>query len=178
MAGVTPTEKPGFTSPHIVSGDYMIPESSTFSGRATKTDEEVSKCIWDVIKRKLLDSLEVTQPAKNVEDEVVGLEQYSVKRPLSLNAVAEGPRLRLLLAVVMHLEKEAGTVLSLLLVSNIQGNYGTSKDDWSKVLPSSIVEKFKGDGTILLNIKKSGKEDLYADLFCFVRFGSVRYNTH
>ncbi|OWM82884.1 hypothetical protein CDL15_Pgr005284 [Punica granatum] len=196
MAGVTPTEKPGFTSPHIVSGDYMIPESSTFSGRATKTDEEVSKCIWDVIKRKLLDSLEVTQPAKNVEDEVVGLEQYSVKRPLSLNAVAEGPRLRLLLAVVMHLEKE---------VSNIQGNYGTSKDDWSKVLfgiiqnslepiciswlgkellkdnhdadvvlPSSIVEKFKGDGTILLNIKKSGKEDLYADLFCFVRFGSVR----
>lgn len=47
-----------------------------------------------------------------------------------------------------------------------------------QALPSLIVEKFEGDDTVLMNIRKSGKEDLYADLLCFLRLGSVRYDSH
>lgn len=79
--------------------------------RASKIDEEVSKRVWDMVRGKLLDSLEAIERATNVGDELVELEQFHVKQPLSLNAVAEGPRLRLLLAVATHLENEAGTVV-------------------------------------------------------------------
>ncbi|KAK4765858.1 hypothetical protein SAY87_007500 [Trapa incisa] len=201
MVGVTPIQKPSFTSGNIISGDDIVPEASAFSGRATKVDEEVSKGIWDMIKRKLLDSLEAVERPNNVEDGVVEVKQFNVKHPLCLSAVAEGPRLRLLLAVTMHFEKE---------VNSIQRNYETaSRDDWSKVLseiikksmqpiceswlgkellnddndsdavlPSLIVERFKGDDTVLMNIMKSGKEYLYANLLCFLRFGSVRDDSY
>lgn len=58
-----------------------------------------------------MDSLEATEQPSTVEDKVVEQKQFCVKQPLCLDAVAEGPRLQLLLAVTMHLEKEAGTVL-------------------------------------------------------------------
>jgi hypothetical protein len=32
----------------------------------------------------------------------------------------------------------------------------------------------KGDDIVLQNIRKSGKEDLYAELLYFLRFGSLR----
>lgn len=38
-----------------------------------------------------------------------------------------------------------------------------------------MIERLKGDDTILKSIKKLGKEDLYADMLFFLRFGSLRY---
>lgn len=37
-----------------------------------------------------------------------------------------------------------------------------------------MIERLKGDDTILKSIKKFGKEDLYADMLFFLRFGSLR----
>lgn len=34
--------------------------------------------------------------------------------------------------------------------------------------------KLDGDNTVLQNIRNSGKEDLYAELMCFLSFGSLR----
>lgn len=44
---------------------------------------------------------------------------------------------------------------------------------WQALL-SSIFEKLKGDDTVLQYIRKSGKEGLFADLICFLRFNSLR----
>ena len=41
-------------------------------------------------------------------------------------------------------------------------------------LVSLMIEKLKGDDIVLQNIRKSGKEDLYAELLYFLRFGSLR----
>lgn len=41
-------------------------------------------------------------------------------------------------------------------------------------LVSVLRGKLWGDETVLLNIRKSGKEELYADLLCFLCFGSIR----
>ena len=41
-------------------------------------------------------------------------------------------------------------------------------------LVSLITEKLNGDDTVLQNIRKSGKENLYAELLYFLRFGSLR----
>ena len=43
-----------------------------------------------------------------------------------------------------------------------------------KALVSLLRAKLIGDNTVLLSIKNSGKEDLYADLLCFLCFGSIR----
>lgn len=34
--------------------------------------------------------------------------------------------------------------------------------------------KLKGDNIVLQNIRNAGKEDLYAELMCFLSFGSLR----
>lgn len=39
---------------------------------------------------------------------------------------------------------------------------------------SIVIDKLDGHGNVLMNIKKSGKEDLYAELICFLRFGFIR----
>ncbi|KAL1143257.1 hypothetical protein V6Z11_A11G149400 [Gossypium hirsutum] len=41
-------------------------------------------------------------------------------------------------------------------------------------LVSLITEKLNGDNTVLQNITKSGKKNLYAELLYFLRFGSLR----
>ncbi|PHU08682.1 Cell division cycle 20.1, cofactor of APC complex [Capsicum chinense] len=37
-----------------------------------------------------------------------------------------------------------------------------------------VIGELDGHGNVLMNIKKSGKEDLYAELICVLRFGFVR----
>ncbi|XP_058103433.1 uncharacterized protein LOC131247003 [Magnolia sinica] len=47
-----------------------------------------------------------------------------------------------------------------------------------KDLFTKMFERLKGDDTILQNIKRLGKEDLFADLLFFLRFGSLRIGCH
>lgn len=196
MAGVIPTEKSYFSSQRNVSDDNAVHESSTFSGSALKNGDQVNlKCAWDVVKGKLLDSLNAIEHIGSLENGVVESEQRA-KRPLSLHAIADGPRLRLLWASFQQLEKE---------VENISENSETvTMDDWlilfseiiqklcqpicmawlekectenrkaDKALHTLMFEKLEGDTSILQKIRNSGKEDLFAELLCFLRFGSLR----
>ncbi|KAL2540746.1 hypothetical protein Adt_01724 [Abeliophyllum distichum] len=198
MAGVIPAEKFPYKTQTRISGDNEVPENSSFSGSATPNDKEVYlEFAWDIVKGKLMDSLCFINNGVNVRDRVAELEQGHTKQPLSLCAVAEGPRVRLLWASFQWLNNE---------VVNISGNYAithtndflvvfneiirrccqplaiawmeeelclvTSKPDMA--LLSSVVNNLKGRDSILQNIRQSGKEDLYAELIFALRFGSVR----
>lgn len=62
-----------------------------------------------------MESLEAIDHASVSEDKIQELEKLHAKKPLSLNAIVGGPRLRLVWAVLAYLEKEAGTVLFVTL---------------------------------------------------------------
>ncbi|KAF8388389.1 hypothetical protein HHK36_027056 [Tetracentron sinense] len=208
MAGVLPSENTFFNSRRNISDHGAVPTNTSPSGSAMKSDHQAnSNRAWDEVKGKLIGALDAIEYDNNLENKVVEREKFSVKRPLSLCAIAEGPRLRLLWATLQRLEKEARTLFYLLiaLVNNISGNYEiANRDDWlavlSKVVRNSsqpvclawleaelypesrepekelfsvMFEKLEGNDTILQNIRKSGKEDLYADLLFFLRFGSL-----
>lgn len=69
-----------------------------------------SKYALDVVKGKLLDSLSALEHSHYVGESSLDFKKNNAKRPLSVNAVAEGPRLRLLWASFQQIEEEAGTV--------------------------------------------------------------------
>jgi RecB family exonuclease len=71
-----------------------------------ENDKVESKYILDVVREKLLNSLNALEKEANAGDTIL----QSAKRPLSLNAVAEGPKLRLLWAAFLQVEEEARTV--------------------------------------------------------------------
>ncbi|XWS47107.1 hypothetical protein CRYUN_Cryun14cG0125100 [Craigia yunnanensis] len=196
LAGVIPVQKSSSTSQKNIADNGAFPENSTSSGSArTNGDQDNLKHAWDVVRGKLLDSLDTVERGSDFRNGVLDEQQCS-KRPLSLYAVSEGPKIRLLWASLQQLEEEAG-----------ENNVGTSDagnmDDWliafsriiqkscksvcfawlenelgletnNKELVSLITEKLNGDDTVLQNIRKSGKENLYAELLYFLRFGSLR----
>lgn len=86
---------------------------------AVKNDDQANlNFAWDVVKEKLMDSLNAIEHEGNLGNRAVDFEQNQAKRPLSLYAVAEGPRLRLLWDSLQRLQEEAGTVsmISILYV--------------------------------------------------------------
>uniref|UniRef100_A0A5B7A7Q2 Uncharacterized protein n=1 Tax=Davidia involucrata TaxID=16924 RepID=A0A5B7A7Q2_DAVIN len=198
MDGVIPAEKSLPNSQKNILNDHVVPEDSTFSGSAMKNDEDFNlKFAWDIVKGKLVNSLNAIEHGGNLGNRVFGYEQEHAKRPLSLYAIAEGPRLRLLWTSFQWLKKEVDnisgssvivcmdnwlTVASEIIQKSCQPVcmswlekelcLENSKPD--KALLSLMVEKLKGDDTVLQNIRKSGKEDLYAELMCFLIFGSLR----
>ncbi|KAK9282565.1 hypothetical protein L1049_005486 [Liquidambar formosana] len=194
MAGVLPSEKSSFHSRTSSSDENVVPGSSTVSGSAMKNDEQVDlKYAWDVVKGKLMDALNAIEQGGDVGNRVIEFEQNRAKRPLSLYAVAEGPRLRLLWASLQQLEEEVNNISANSEIVNMDDRLAIFSEiiqksrlsvcmTWlekelclknnkpDKALLSSIFEKLKGDSTILQNIRKSGKEDLYSELLCFLRF--------
>ncbi|KAG8477833.1 hypothetical protein CXB51_027433 [Gossypium anomalum] len=198
VAGVVPVQKSSSTSPKSIADNDAFPQGSTSSGSArTKSDQNNLKPVWDVVRGKLLDSLDVIESENDFRN-VVFDEQQRAKRPLSLYALSEGPKIRLLWASLQQLEEEAGTVKNNVVTSDT-GNI----DDWliafSRIIQNSckpacfawlkkelglqtnnmelvslITEKLNGDNTVLQNITKSGKKNLYAELLYFLRFGSLR----
>jgi hypothetical protein len=83
----------------------------TFNCSAMKNDDQVeSKYALDVVKRKLLDSINALERGRKLGTRILEFEEHHAKKPLSLNAVAEGPRLHLLWASFRQVEEEAGTV--------------------------------------------------------------------
>ncbi|WCJ38102.1 hypothetical protein M5689_019178 [Euphorbia peplus] len=194
MAGVVPLKRSNLASLGNVLDDNVD------SGSAKKTEEHTNiDCPWDVVKKKLWDSLDAVERKSNTGNKNLEIDQQLAKRPLSLYAVSKGPKLRLLWASVKQLEDE---------VNNIVADYEVSDlDDWSSIFPeiiqkcsncisegwlleelrlenkkqdkafvSLITEKLKGNETVIRNIRKAGKGDLYAELLYFVRFGSPRKN--
>ncbi|OVA01595.1 Uncharacterized protein family Ycf55 [Macleaya cordata] len=200
MAGIVPFRNVSFTPRKNVSDCDIIPDDSTSSGSAVQSDRQVNvEFAWDKVKDKLLGALDAIQFDGNLDGRVVEHDKDRAKRPLSLYAIVEGPRLRLLLLTLQRLEKEAGTV------NNISGGYGIIERDDRLAVISKIVQKcsllvfdtwleqelslekrkhdkeilpamfkkLEGDNTILQNIKISGKEDLYAEFLFLLRFRSL-----
>ncbi|PSR89698.1 Ycf55-like protein [Actinidia chinensis var. chinensis] len=199
IAGVIPVEKVLSSSRNRISTDYALPGDTTLSGRSTENNEELNlKLPWDIVEEKLMDALNAIEHGDNFGSRFVNSEQDQAMRPLSLDAVAVGPRFRLLWASFQWLKKE---------VDNISGRSGkVSMNDWSTFfsdviqkslnpvcmdwlekelrlkgikpdkleLRSLMVEKLMGEDTILRNIRNSGKEGLYGELAQFLIFGSPR----
>lgn len=74
-----------------------------------KEDQVGCQCTWDVVKGKIAKSLLAIENGVIVEENFVESESDRAKRPLSLYAVANGPRFRLLMSSIEQLEKEVGT---------------------------------------------------------------------
>ncbi|KAK0581165.1 hypothetical protein LWI29_010811 [Acer saccharum] len=198
LAGVIPVQKSNTTSLKNILDHNVFPESPTSPGSTRKDDGKAKanlKYVWKVVKEKLMESLDTIESESDFGNRI--LERHQTKRPLSLYAVSEGPKLRLLWASFQQLEKE---------VNDISCNPDTvTLDDWmtkfsqiirescqpicmawlekefcressnpDEVLISLIIEKLKGDDTVLQNITKSGKGYLYAELVYLLRFSYLR----
>ncbi|KAK7255928.1 hypothetical protein RIF29_29356 [Crotalaria pallida] len=192
MAGVIPIEKSITSHQKINSDKNEFPERS--SGSSVKNNDQVqSKYALNVVREKLLTSLDTLELEAYSGDIIL----QSAKRPLSLTAVAEGPKLRLLWAAFQQVEEEVNntssisrsvgvddvfTVFSEVLQRSCQSICATwlekefflLKGTANKELVSMILEKVKGDSTILQSITRSGKKDLYSELLWYLTFGSLR----
>ncbi|XVF21404.1 hypothetical protein REPUB_Repub12eG0087600 [Reevesia pubescens] len=195
LAGVIPVQKSSSASQKNIADDDAFPQSSSSSGSTrTNSDQDNLNHLWDVVKGKLLDSLDTIERGSDFRNGVLD-EQQCAKRPLSLYAVSEGPKMRLLWASLQQLEDE--------VKNNVVASDTGNLDDWliafSRIIEKSckpicfawlekelgleinnmelitlIAEKLNRDDTVLQNIRKSGKENLYAELLYFLRFGSLR----
>ena len=72
-----------------------------------------SEYALNVVSGKLLNSLNTLEHEAYSGDIIL----HAAKRTLSLNAVAEGPKLRLLWAAFQKVEEEAGTVFLISILS-------------------------------------------------------------
>ncbi|GAV70682.1 DUF3685 domain-containing protein [Cephalotus follicularis] len=198
VAGVVPIQKSNFSSPKTLSDDDVNAERSTSSGSAWNNTDQVNlKYAWDVAKRKLLDSLDAIERRSNWGSRVLEPEQHHPKRPLSLYALSEGPKLRLLWASLQQLEEKVNSILSNSDIVNmddwltgfseiiqkscqpvckawLESELDLENSNLDMALVSLLIEKLKGNDTVLQNIRKSGKEDLYAELLYFLRYGALR----
>ncbi|WJX76280.1 hypothetical protein P8452_59719 [Trifolium repens] len=197
MAGVIPVNKSYIRDQKINSVKDAFRESPDISGSAVKENDKVeSKYILDVVREKLLNSLNALEKESYAGDTIL----QSAKRPLSLNAVAEGPKLRLLWAAFLQVEEEARTVNTIATVSRSVGmddlfnvfseviqrschsicatwlekELFLLKGNTDKEFVSMILEKVKGDNAIVQNITRSGKKDLYSELLWYLAFGMLR----
>lgn len=79
-----------------------------------KKDDHVNlKHAWDAVKEKLLDSLDAIERRSNLGNKFLQFEQQHAKRPLSLFAISDSPKLQLLWTSFQWLEEEAGTATTV-----------------------------------------------------------------
>ncbi|XP_054783731.1 uncharacterized protein LOC129290775 isoform X2 [Prosopis cineraria] len=194
MAGVIPVEKSYASGQKIISDKNMVAETSDNSGSAVKNNYQLnSNYVLNVVREKLLNALNTLEYKVYSGD----CTTQCVKRPLSLNAVAEGPKLRLLWAAFEQIEEEVNNISSnvkLVIVDDwlrvfsevvqrsycsicmawLEKEFSLGKSTAEKKFASLVLEKVKGDSIIVQSIKKSGKIDLYAELMCYLTCGSFR----
>ncbi|TKY66090.1 Ycf55 family protein [Spatholobus suberectus] len=194
MAGVIPVEKSYASYQKTNSDKNMFPESSDISGSSVKQNYGVdSKYVLNVVRGKLLNSLNALEHKAYSGDIIL----QSAKRPLSLSAVARDPKLRLLWAAFQQVEEEVNNISSIsravgmddlfgMFSENIQRSchsicavwlekeFFLLKGNADEELTSMILEKVRGDSTIVQSITRSGKKDLYLELLWYLTFGSLR----
>ncbi|PIA40176.1 hypothetical protein AQUCO_02500107v1 [Aquilegia coerulea] len=195
IAGVVPPDMTYSNSVKMPVLDATPPRSS--SGSDLKIDPQANKeYAWIEVKRKLLGALDSIVKDYSLGNSDVECGSYSVKCPLSLSAVAEGPRLRLLWATLQRLEKEVNNISESHQIVDRGVWIATSSEilrlcsqsvfvTWleeelylvnkkhDKDILLTMFKRIKQDDNILKNIRRSGKEDLYADLLFFLRFHSL-----
>lgn len=82
----------------------------------TNEDQASSKYALDVVKEKLLNSVDAFERAANLGNMVLEYDERLAKRPLNLSAFADGPRIRLIWASFQHIEEEASTLSNCLVL--------------------------------------------------------------
>ncbi|KAJ6799251.1 uncharacterized protein M6B38_208300 [Iris pallida] len=198
MAGAIPNTGT-FPVPQKENNDHFRGTStSTPYGRSSESDRDsdLNDC-WGEVKEKIQDALSAHEHDGNLSNGTVDPEIHRKRCPLSMLALDEGPRLRLLWATLQRLQKEAGTIndimqnhnqdIWLLIASKIlkdsvqracvkwlADELSLKTGDPSMKLIDRISEKLKGDDTVSQTIDRMGKTELYADLLFFHRFGCVR----
>ncbi|XP_057776717.1 uncharacterized protein LOC130995449 isoform X2 [Salvia miltiorrhiza] len=198
MAGVVPLEKSPFNTQTSVPLFDMVPENSSSSGSSVTNDDEVwLQFAWDVVRGKLTDSLSAISNGVNPSENIGKFEQNPGTQPSSLYAVSEGPRIRLLWRSFQWLKKEVTNISvnsSAKSANDFLAVFGETVQNCSRPLCMAWLEeeirlisrkpdkdllslaesKLNGYDSIVQNIRKSGKEDLYAELVYALKFGSSR----
>ncbi|XP_042064926.1 uncharacterized protein LOC121808474 [Salvia splendens] len=198
MAGVVPQEKSPFNTQTSVPPFDVVPENSSSSGSSATNDDEVwLQFAWDVVRGKLMDSLSTLSDGVNPSDNSGKFELNPATQPSSLYAVTEGPRIRLLWRSFQWLKKEvtnisvnaaekSGKEFLAVFAETFQKCCRPLFMAWleeeirlisrkpDKDLLSLAESKLNRYDSIFQNIRKSGKEDLYAELVYALKFGSSR----
>ncbi|XP_044501061.1 uncharacterized protein LOC123222390 isoform X2 [Mangifera indica] len=196
LAGVIPVQNSNHTMQKSRLNSISVPES--FISPGWKNDENANiNSVWEVVKEKLVESLDAIACGNNSGNRATEFEQQQGKRPLSLYAVSEGARLRLLWASLQQLEKEVSNISEIpdtvnrddwitvffeiirescqpVCMTWLQNEFDLDNSNSDEALISLILEKLKREDTVLKNIINSGKTDLYAELMHFLRFSSPR----
>ncbi|KAL8208410.1 hypothetical protein R6Q57_007822 [Mikania cordata] len=197
MAVVVPADGSLLGSGRKKLSDNMAPDETPISGSAMKNnkDSEVTlEFSWDIMKRKLTDSIMAIEN-EPTEKEIME-SGPTANQPSSLSAIAVGPRFRLMWASFKWLKNEVDNIsrstytadlksLQKVFSEILQRSSLSICTDWLKdelllrnrksikEFPPALFEKLKGDDSVLQNIIKSGKEDLYSELVYILRFGSL-----
>ncbi|KAK9075984.1 hypothetical protein SSX86_004314 [Deinandra increscens subsp. villosa] len=197
MAVVVPADGPFLGSGRKKSSD-VAPDGTFISGSAMRDnkDKEVTlEFSWDIVKRKLTDSMTAIESGTNLAKEIMESGQ-TANQPSSLSAIAVGPRFRLMWASFKWLKNEVENIsrststtdlknLRMVFSEILRRSSLSICTDWLKdelllrdrksikEFPPPLYEKLKGDDSVLQNIVKSGKEDLYSELLYILRFGSL-----
>ncbi|KAI3801133.1 hypothetical protein L1987_29236 [Smallanthus sonchifolius] len=198
MAGIVPADGPFSNSGRNKLNDNVAPAETPISGSAMKNDKDSEVKLefsWDIVQQKLIGSITAIENGAKLEKGIMESGQ-TANQPSSLSAIAVGPRFRLMWASFQWLKKEVDNIsrsTSTTDLKNLQKVFSEILQrsslsictDWLKEelllrnrrsvkeFPPLLFEKLKGDNSVLQNIKKSGKEDLYTELIYILRFRSL-----
>lgn len=95
----------------------LLEVSLTNCSAKMNEDQASSKYALEVVKGKLLNSLDAFERGANLGINILEHGERHMKRTLNLSALADGPRMRLLWASFQHLEEEA-RIVSVALYCN------------------------------------------------------------
>ncbi|XP_010547068.1 PREDICTED: uncharacterized protein LOC104818953 isoform X2 [Tarenaya hassleriana] len=192
MAGVIPVQNSGYSPKNNILEENPDFGTSPSSGRDKDFGGDL-KSVWDVVKRKLLDSLDAIKHESKLGSNILNAKHPQGKPPLSLYAISDGPRLNLLWACFQHLEEEANKISDTINMDDWMIDFayvvrkacqaaGTSwlqrelhqeDNDSDKAITPLLIRKLNEEDTVLDKIRKSGKEDLYREFLYFHIFGSL-----
>ncbi|KAG9446192.1 hypothetical protein H6P81_012320 [Aristolochia fimbriata] len=191
MAGAIPT---GQSNLRRVLHEEDGTSTATTSGSCeTRQKNANPESIWNEVNGKLVAAMGDSYNG-DMDRELTGCQNLSRKHPLSLYAIPEAPRFRLLWATIHLLQKEVYSISGVFRLSDRGAWLKVISDtlqcslhracslwleevclenkDHVKIIVARLSERLKGDDTIIRNIRKSGKEELYADSLFYLRFGS------
>lgn len=125
------------------ASDFSVVGSLINCSSMTNEEQANPKYALDVVKEKLLDSLDAFERGANLGSRILEYNESRSKRPLHLSAIADGPRLRLLWAILQQIEEEA-RVLFVVLQCYFVGRFYPSFENlfiyftWLKVAVHSF----------------------------------------
>ncbi|KAF8105621.1 hypothetical protein N665_0157s0189 [Sinapis alba] len=193
MAGVIPVRNSGYSFIKNTLEENPDVGTSESSGRDTDFEGDL-KSVWDVVKGKLLDSLDAAKHESTLGSRVLKSKPPKGKPPLSLYAISEGPQLYLLWSCFQKLEEETYKIANTansdeLIVSFtdivckayqractawLERELSVENTDSDKAITPLLIKMRNEKDAIFDKIRKSGKEELFADFLYFHRFGSSR----